>query len=76
MKRKRIFAIAVCVVLIGVIIVRLASNYNKLQANSNVSTDLGYVTVQTSDVKSMTISDSLLLTGYTEAIFTIDIAAG
>ncbi|MPM26766.1 Macrolide export protein MacA [bioreactor metagenome] len=75
MKRKRIFAIAVCVVLIGVIIVRLASNYNKLQANSNVSTDLGYVTVQTSDVKSMTISDSLLLTGYTEAIFTIDIAA-
>lgn len=72
---KKIIIIVVALAILALIIFRLSTNYKKINASKDVSTDLAYVSVNVSPVSKMTISDSLQLTGYTEAYSEIDIAA-
>ena len=72
---KKIIIIVVALAILALIIFRLSTNYKKINASKDVSTDLAYVSVNVFPVSKMTISDSLQLTGYTEAHSEIDIAA-
>jgi len=72
---KKIIIILVAFTLLALIIFRLSSNYKKVNASKEVSTDLAYVSVNVSPVLKMSINDSLHLTGYMEAYSVIDIAA-
>jgi len=60
---------------LALIVFRLSTNYKKINANKNVSTDLAYVSVNVFPVSKMAIDNSLQLTGYMEAYSEIDIAA-
>ena len=72
---KRIIIIVITLVVLALIVFRLSTNYKKINANKNVSTDLAYVSVNVYSVSKMLISDSLQLTGYMEAYSKVDIAA-
>jgi membrane fusion protein, multidrug efflux system len=72
---KKIIIIVVVLTLLALIIFRLSTNYKKINASKDVSTDLAYVSVNVSPVLKMSINDSLRLTGYMEAYSEIDIAA-
>lgn len=72
---KKITAFVIVVVLIILIVIKLTSNFEKINANKNVSTDLNYVSVNTEKVVSLSIKDTLRLTGYMEANTEVDIAA-
>lgn len=72
---KRIIIIAISLAVLVFMVFRLSFNYKKVNANKNVSTDLSYVSVNVFPVTKMSITDSLLLTGYMEAYSEIDIAA-
>jgi RND family efflux transporter MFP subunit len=72
---KKIIIIIIALAVLALIVFRLSTNYKKVNANKNVSTDLAYVSVNVSPVSKMAISDQLQLTGYMEAYSEIDIAA-
>ena len=72
---KKIIIIIIALAVLALIVLRLSTNYKKVNANKNVSTDLAYVSVNVSPVSKMAISDQLQLTGYMEAYSEIDIAA-
>jgi membrane fusion protein, multidrug efflux system len=72
---KKIIILVVVLTILAFIIFRLSTNYKKVNASKDVSTDLAYVSVNVSPVFKMSISDSLQLTGYMEAYSEIDIAA-
>jgi len=72
---KKIITIAVALAILALIILRLSTNYKKVNASKDVSTDLAYVSVNVSPVLKMSIKDSLRLTGYMEAYSEVDIAA-
>ena len=72
---KKIIIILVVFTLLALIIFRLSTNYKKVNASKDVSTDLAYVSVNVSPVLKMSINDSLHLTGYMEAYSEIDIPA-
>lgn len=72
---KKIIIILVAFTLLALIIFRLSTNYKKVNASKEVSTDLPYVSVNVSPVLKMSINDSLHLTGYMQAYSEIDIAA-
>jgi len=72
---KRVIIIVISVIVLGIIILRLVGNREKVNANKNVSTDLSYVSVDVSPVKRMSLSESLQLVGYLEAYSEINIAA-
>jgi RND family efflux transporter MFP subunit len=72
---KRIIIIVIALVVLALIVYRLSINYRKVNANKNVSTDLAYVTVNVFPVSKISITDSLLLTGYMEAYSEVDIAS-
>ena len=72
---KRIIIIVIALVVLALIVYRLSTNYRKVNANKNVSTDLAYVTVNVFPVSKISITDSLLLTGYMEAYSEVDIAS-
>lgn len=72
---KRIVVIVIALGVLALIIFRLSSNYNKVKANKNVSTDLAYVSVNVAPVSKMKLTDSLLLTGNMDAYSEIVIAA-
>jgi membrane fusion protein, multidrug efflux system len=72
---KRIIIIVTALVVLALIVFRLSTNYRKVNANKNVSTDLAYVTVNIFPVSKMSITESLLLTGYMEAYSEVDIAS-
>jgi RND family efflux transporter MFP subunit len=72
---KKIIIIVVALTILALIIFRLSTNYKKINAGKDVSTDLAYVSVNVSPVLKMSINDSLQLTGYMEAYSEIDIAA-
>lgn len=72
---KKITAFVIVVVLIILIVIKLTSNFEKINANKNVSTDLNYVSVNTEKVVSLSLKDTLRLTGYMEANTEVDIAA-
>ena len=72
---KKIIIIVISLLVLALIVFRLSSNYKKINANKDVSTDLGYVTVNVSPVSKMSIKSSLTLTGYMEAYSKIDIAS-
>lgn len=72
---KRIIIIVTALVVLALIVYRLSTNYRKVNANKNVSTDLAYVTVNIFPVSKMSITESLLLTGYMEAYSEVDIAS-
>jgi len=72
---KKIIIIVVALAILAFIIFRLSTNYKKINASKDVSTDLAYVSVNVSPVSKMTMSNSLQLTGYMDAYSEIDIAA-
>jgi len=72
---KKIIIIVVVFAILALIIFRLSTNYKKVNASKDVSTDLAYVSVNVSPVLKMSINDSLHLTGYMEAYSEIDIPA-
>lgn len=72
---KKIIIIVVVIIILALIIFRLSTNYKKINASKDVSTDLAYVSVNVSPVLKMSINDSFQLTGYMEAYSEIDIAA-
>lgn len=72
---KKIIIIVVALAILALIIFRLSTNYKKVNASKDVSTDLAYVSVNVSPVLKMSIKDSLRLTGYMEAYSEVDIAA-
>jgi RND family efflux transporter MFP subunit len=72
---KKIIIIVVVLTILALIIFRLSTNYKKINASKDVSTDLTYVSVNVSPVLKMSINDSLQLTGYMEAFSKIDVAA-
>lgn len=72
---KRIIIIVIILTVLALLVFRLSFNYNKINANKNVSTDLSYVSVNVFPVTRMATTESLQLTGYMEAYEEIDIAA-
>jgi RND family efflux transporter MFP subunit len=72
---KRIIIISVSLLVIIAVVLRLAFNYRHVIANKNVSTDLNYVSVKVVPVLMLSMSDSLELTGYLEAISEVDVPA-
>jgi membrane fusion protein (multidrug efflux system) len=72
---KKFITIAVIVALVALIVLRLASNKEKLEAAKVVKTDLTYVTVNVANVQKMALRDSLKLIGYLDAFTEVDIAA-
>lgn len=72
---KRIITIVVVVALLALIVLRLISNHEKINATKNVKTDLTYVSVNVSPVVKMSLIDSLRLTGYLDAFSEIEIAS-
>ena len=72
---KKIIIIVIALAVLALIVFRLSTNYKKINASKDVSTDLAYVSVNVSPVSKMSINDSLQLTGYMEAYSEIDIAA-
>ena len=67
--------IIIALVVLEFIVFKLSTNYKKVNASKNVSTDLAYVSVNVLPISKMSINDSLQLTGYMEAYSKIDIAA-
>lgn len=72
---KRIIIIVIALLVLTLIVLRLSTNYKKVNANKNVSTDLAYVSVNVFPVSKMSINNSLQLTGYMEAYSEIIIAS-
>lgn len=72
---KKIIIIVASLAILALIVWRLVSNHEKINAKKDVSTDLSYVSVEVTPVKKMSISDSLQLVGYLEAYSEIDIVA-
>lgn len=72
---KKIIIIVIALSVLTLIVIRLSHNYQKINANKDVSTDLAYVSVNVTPVSKMSIKSSLTLTGYTEAFSEIDIAS-
>jgi multidrug efflux pump subunit AcrA (membrane-fusion protein) len=72
---KKIIIVVVVLTILAFIVFRLSTNYKKINASKDVSTDLTYVSVNVSPVLRMLVNDSLQLTGYMEAYSEIDIAA-
>jgi membrane fusion protein (multidrug efflux system) len=72
---KKFITIAVIIALVALIVLRLASNKEKLEAAKVVKTDLTYVTVNVANVQKMALRDSLKLIGYLDAFTEVDIAA-
>lgn len=72
---KRIVAIIVAIVLVVLIVFRLTSNHEKINAKQNVSTDLSYTSVDVVAVKSMQLDQDLDLVGYLDPSKEISISA-
>lgn len=72
---KKIIIIVIALLLLAFIVFRLSTNYNKINTNKDVSTDLTYVSVNVSPVSKMSIKNNFQLTGSMEAYSEIDIAA-
>lgn len=72
---KKVIVIIIVLSGLALIVFRLSTNYRKVNANKDVSTDLAYVTVDVSQVSRIAISESLQLTGYMQAFFEVDIAS-
>jgi RND family efflux transporter MFP subunit len=72
---KRIIIIVITLLVLTLIVLRLSTNYKKVNANKNVCTDLAYVSVNVFPVSKMSINDSLQLTGSMEAYSEIVIAS-
>jgi RND family efflux transporter MFP subunit len=72
---KKMIIIVIALAVSALIVFRLSTNFKKVNASKDVSTDLAYVSVNVSPVSKMAISDQLQLTGYMEAYSEIDVAA-
>jgi len=73
---KRVITIVVIIAILALIVLRLKTNHDKIsEAKQQVTTDLSYVTVNVSQVKKLTLSDSLTLIGYLDAFSEVDVAA-
>jgi len=72
---KKTIIIVIALVVLALVVFRLSTNYKKINASKDVSTDLAYVSVNVSPVSKMAMSNSLQLTGYMDAYSEIDIAA-
>lgn len=72
---KKVVAISIGIILLGLIVGRLVLNYKAIQKDKNVDTDLPYVSVTAAKAERMILQDSLQLAGYTEACVEVDVAA-
>lgn len=72
---KKIIIIVIALLVLALIVFRLSTNYKKINANKDVSTDLAYISVNVTPVSKMALNNNLQLTGYMEAYSEIDIAA-
>ena len=72
---KKTIIIVVALGVLALIVFRLSTNYKKINASKDVSTDLAYVSVNVSPVSKISLKDSLHLTGYLEANSVIVISA-
>ena len=72
---KKITIIIISLVVIALIVFRLSTNFKKIKANKDVSTDLAYISVNVYPVSKMAMNNNLQLTGYMEANSEINIAA-
>lgn len=77
MKKKAGIVIITVVALLVVLlmILKLTTNYNKVNANKDIRTDLSYVAVNTAPVKALSLNDSLLLTGCMIPFTEVDVAS-
>ena len=71
---KKIIVIGVLLLLIAVVVFRLTSNYKKVNANKNVSTDLKYISVKVASVKNLSLDRNLQLVGTIEAAAEVNVA--
>ena len=58
---KKFITIAVILALLALIVLRLVSNKEKIEATKDIKTDLAYVTVNVVNAQKMTLKDSLKL---------------
>lgn len=72
---KKIITIVVILGVAALIVLRLTSNHKKINAKQNVSTDIGYVSVETAEVKPMTMDKQLSLVGYLDPFVEVNVAA-
>ena len=72
---KKFITIAVILALLALIVLRLVSNKEKIEATKDIKTDLAYVSVNVVNAQKMTLKDSLKLIGYLDAFTEVDIAA-
>jgi membrane fusion protein, multidrug efflux system len=72
---KKIVIIVIALAVLALIVFKLSTQYKKINANKDVSTDLAFISVNVSPVLKMTLSNSLQLTGYMEAYSEIEIAS-
>jgi RND family efflux transporter MFP subunit len=72
---KKFITIAVIIAFLALIVLRLVSNKEKIDATKNIKTDLSYVAVNVVKAQKMSLNDSLKLIGYLDAFSEVDIAA-
>jgi RND family efflux transporter MFP subunit len=72
---KKIIVIGVSILIVILIVLKLFSNFKKINANKNVDTDLLYVTVKVEEAKSFVLSDSIVFTGNTAAVTEIVVSS-
>jgi membrane fusion protein, multidrug efflux system len=72
---KKTIIIIVAIVLVGLIFFRLKSNHDKINAKKGVGTDLNYVNVTTTKVKSMSIEQYLSLIGSLTAYAEVEVSS-
>lgn len=72
---KKTIIIVVALGVLALIVFRLSTNYKKINASKDVSTDLAYISVNVSPVSKIAMSNSLQLTGFMDAFSEINIAA-
>jgi RND family efflux transporter MFP subunit len=75
MTMKKIIIIVIVMAVLALVTFRLITNYHKVNASKNISTDLAYVAVNVTPAKRMALPDSLRLTGYMEAYIEVQLAS-
>jgi RND family efflux transporter MFP subunit len=72
---KKVIAIVAAIAIVALIAFRLSSNHKKINAKQNVSTDIGFVSVDVAEVKSIKLENELSLVGYLDPFREVNVAA-
>lgn len=73
--KKNIILFTVITAILALIVVRLISNHDQIEARKTEKTDLSYVTVSVSPVTKMKLDNSLRLVGYMDAWAEVNVPA-